>query len=49
MHDLMTGMFWGGLVMATPPLLLFIGVAVYAYRRLHAAGEEPPEEQPRAD
>lgn len=33
MQDMMTGMFWGGVIMALPPVALSIGVAVYIYRR----------------
>jgi hypothetical protein len=29
MHDLMVGMFWGGLVMAIPPIL--VGIAIVAF------------------
>jgi hypothetical protein len=32
-HQLMMGMFIGGVVMMAPPVLLGIGVAIYAYRR----------------
>jgi hypothetical protein len=33
MHDLMAGMFWGGLLMAMPPVLLGVGVAVFLIRQ----------------
>ncbi|MGH7502471.1 MAG: hypothetical protein ACREL7_12030 [Longimicrobiales bacterium] len=33
MHQLMAGMFWGGLVMAIPPIALSIGVVVYLRRQ----------------
>jgi hypothetical protein len=36
MQDMMTGMFWGGVVMALPPVALCIGVAIYLYRRYRA-------------
>jgi hypothetical protein len=36
MHGLMHGMFWGGLLMATPPVLLFLGVAYLVYREHRA-------------
>lgn len=29
MHQLMAGMFWGGLLMAIPPVALGIGVVVF--------------------
>lgn len=32
MQALMTGMFWGGLVMAIPPVAISIGVVVYLLR-----------------
>jgi hypothetical protein len=32
MHQLMAGMFWGGLLMAIPPVALSIGVVVYLLR-----------------
>lgn len=37
MHDLMVGMFWGGLIMALPPLALGIGVAVFVLNRQRRA------------
>jgi hypothetical protein len=36
MHGLMQGMFWGGLVMALPPILLGIGIVVLIYRERRA-------------
>lgn len=33
MHDLMVGMFWGGLVMALPPVALGIGALVFFIRQ----------------
>jgi hypothetical protein len=33
MHELMTGMFWGGVVMALPPVTLGVGIAVFLVRR----------------
>lgn len=33
MQHMMTGMFWGGVIMALPPVTLGIAVAVYIYRR----------------
>lgn len=32
MHELMAGMFWGGLLMAIPPVALSIGVIAYLLR-----------------
>jgi len=39
MHDLMTGMFWGGVVMALPPVLLGVGMFVFAMKQ-RSRGEE---------
>jgi hypothetical protein len=36
-HGLMLGMFLGGVVMMTPPVLLGIGVGVYVWRQRRAA------------
>jgi hypothetical protein len=36
MHGLMQGMFWGGLLMATPPILLFIGIGYLVFREQRA-------------
>lgn len=33
MHNLMVGMFWGGVVMALPPIALGIGVLVFVVRK----------------
>lgn len=35
MHDLMLGMFVGGVVLAAPPLLVGIALAVMIWRRRH--------------
>lgn len=43
MHGLMNGMFWGGLLMALPPVLLFVGVAYLVYREQRGAGEAKEE------
>jgi hypothetical protein len=38
MHDLMAGMFWGGVVMALPPVTLGVAILVFVIRhRLRAA------------
>lgn len=45
-HDdpLMIGMFWGGLLVASVPILLTVGVGVYILRRyLEARREETAE------
>ena len=47
MHGLMQGMFWGGLVMALPPVLLGLGIAVYILRERRAA--RAAEEEARTD
>jgi hypothetical protein len=39
MHGLMQGMFWGGLLMAVPPVLLFIGIGYLVYREQRAVRE----------
>ena len=44
MDSLMQGMFWGGLVMALPPVAVGVGIAVWAFRRQRAdaaAAAEP--------
>lgn len=46
MHGLMQGMFWGGLLMAVPPVLLFIGIAYLVYRE-QRAGRDAKEEAAR--
>ena len=33
MHQLMAGMFWGGLVMAIPPVALSVAVVVYLLKQ----------------
>jgi hypothetical protein len=35
-HDdaLMMGMFWGGLLVASVPMLLTLGIAIYVVRRV---------------
>jgi hypothetical protein len=39
-HTLMVGMFWGGVLMALPPVALSIGVVIYIWRRQRAARQE---------
>ena len=41
MHDLMLGMFWGGLLMALPPIAVGIAitVALLRYQRQNAVAE----------
>lgn len=43
MHDMMVGMFWGGFVMAIPPVAVGVGIAVFLLRE-HARerAEKPP-------
>ncbi len=41
MHDLMAGMFWGGVVMALPPVTLGIAALVLVIRQRVRAGERP--------
>ncbi len=39
---LMTGMFWGGLLMAAVPILLSVGIGIFVLRRyLNARRQEP--------
>lgn len=33
MHQLMSGMFWGGLVMAIPPIVLSVAVILFVRRQ----------------
>jgi hypothetical protein len=41
---LMTGMFWGGLLLASVPILLSLGIAAHVLRRyLTARRQEPPD------
>lgn len=40
MHELMLGMFWGGMLLAAPPVLLGIGLVVYLWRRRTNEKEE---------
>ena len=44
MQNVMTGMFWGGVIMALPPVGMCIGLAVYLYRRRRAEREAAAEE-----
>jgi len=47
-HDdpLMTGMFWAGLLMASVPMGLAVGVGIYILKQyLQARRDEPPEPQ----
>ncbi len=46
-HDpLMVGMFWGGLLVASVPMLLTLGVGIYVFRHWRAGreagGSDPP-------
>jgi hypothetical protein len=46
-HDpLMMGMFWGGLLVASVPILLTLGVGIYVFRQWRGAreaeGPDPP-------
>jgi hypothetical protein len=45
-HDdpLMMGMFWGGLLVASVPILLTVGVGIYVLKRMRAeGGKRSPE------
>ena len=48
-HDdpLMVGMFWAGLLMAVPPILLTLGVGVYVLRR-HLEARRNEDSEPEA-
>jgi hypothetical protein len=41
MHDLMVGMFWGGLVMALPPVILGIVIGVLVLRHMRNERANP--------
>ena len=45
MHELMFGMFWGGMLLAATPVLLGVGVTVYLLqqRRLERSKEQSGE------
>lgn len=45
MHELMVGMFWGGLLMALPPVALGVGVTVLLIR--HQRQSSAAERQER--
>lgn len=45
MHALMSGMFWGGVLMALPPVAMTVGIAVYVYRRERAARDARTQER----
>jgi hypothetical protein len=47
-HGMMQGMFWGGLVMAIPPVVLGIGLAIYIWRQ-HRAVRRAEEERAAAE
>ncbi len=44
-HDpLMVGMFWGGVLVASVPMLLAFGIGIYVLKRYRAGRrQEPPE------
>ncbi len=47
-HDpLMTGMFWGGLLVAAVPILLTIGVGIHVLRRWREERNREGESEPR--
>lgn len=42
--NLMTGMFWGGLLLASVPMLLSLSIGIYVLRRyLLARRQGPPD------
>ena len=43
MHDLMLGMFLGGVVLAAPPLLVGAALAVLIWRNRHADKKTPTD------
>ena len=49
MHDLMTGMFWGGVVMALPPVLLGVGMFVFAMKQRSRGERHASRTQPVAN
>lgn len=49
MHELMLGMFWGGLVMAVPPILVGAAIVVLLVQQGRASREpDPPGPGPHA-
>lgn len=45
-HNLMAAMFWGGVIMALPPVAISVGVAIYLYRQYRAGKRDRAEEAP---
>ncbi|MEX2530843.1 MAG: hypothetical protein WD960_08720 [Gemmatimonadota bacterium] len=47
-HDdpLMMGMFWGGLLVSSVPILLTIGIAVYVVRKMREDRRKDEPQQP---
>lgn len=45
----MVAMFWGGVIMALPPVAFSIGIAVYMYRRYRAEKDGRTEEPARIE
>jgi hypothetical protein len=46
MHELMKGMFWGGLVMALPPIILGIWLMALLFQR-QRRGDPDGHDDPR--
>lgn len=41
-HALMNGMFWGGVLLSSIPILLGVGIGVFVLRRLREARSSRP-------
>lgn len=41
-HALMQGMFWGGVLLSSIPILLGLGIAVYVWKRYRSFRPEEP-------
>lgn len=50
-HDdpIMVGMFWGGVLVASVPILLTLGVGIYVLRRYLESRREEREPSPEAE
>ena len=48
MHELMFGMFVGGIVLAAPPVLLGVGVALYLVQQRRREQREEAGDAPRS-
>lgn len=44
-HNLMAAMFWGGMIMALPPVAISVGVVIYLCRQYRAGQRDRAEEE----